>query len=329
MTGFRATLSNMRVDRLVAVLLLLQARGHVTAADVATELEISERTARRDLDALITAGLPVYSIRGRGGGWRLAGGGRTDLTGLTADEARALVLAVGTAAELGTSARAGLRKLQRALPDRLRASAATAAAVTIVDPAGWEGLRPRRPTTPPAHLDAVHRAAVEGMRIVIGYVDRAGSVSEREVDPHAVVNHGGTWYLLADTEHGRRTFRIDRVAAVTATGRPGDRPADYDAERAWREVVEQIDELRSPVEVDARVRDELLAPLRWLLGRRVVEVGEPDDDGWRPCRLRGQRPRSLANELAGFGGGVVVEGPVEVRDELARIARELADVYLP
>lgn len=65
----------MRADRLVAILLMLQARGHVTAAQVAEELEISERTARRDLDALGMAGLPIYSRQGRNGGWELAGGG--------------------------------------------------------------------------------------------------------------------------------------------------------------------------------------------------------------------------------------------------------------
>ena len=85
----------MRADRLVAVLLMLQARGRVTAAEVAEELEVSERTARRDLEALGTASLPVYSTQGRNGGWQLAGRGRTDLSGLTASEARALFLVAG------------------------------------------------------------------------------------------------------------------------------------------------------------------------------------------------------------------------------------------
>ena len=85
----------MRADRLVAILMLLQTRTQVTAAEVAAELEISERTARRDLEALGTAGLPVYSRQGRNGGWQLLGGARTDLSGLTAAEARALFLVAG------------------------------------------------------------------------------------------------------------------------------------------------------------------------------------------------------------------------------------------
>ena len=88
----------MRADRLVAVLLILQARGRVTAAELAEELEISERTARRDLEALAMAGIPVYSQAGRGGGWSLLGGSRTDLSGLTAAEARTLFLVAGPSA---------------------------------------------------------------------------------------------------------------------------------------------------------------------------------------------------------------------------------------
>ena len=99
----------MRADRLVAILLMLQARGQVTAAEVADELEVSERTARRDLDALGVAGLPIYSIQGRGGGWRLAGDGRTDLSGLTSHEARALFLVAGPSSGATPEVRAALR----------------------------------------------------------------------------------------------------------------------------------------------------------------------------------------------------------------------------
>src|SRR5205814_10533966 len=99
---------NMRADRLVAILMLLQTRGQVTAAEVAAELEVSERTARRDLDALGMAGLPIYSMQGRNGGWRLAGGGRTDLSGINAAEARALFLGAGPRTPATPQVEAGL-----------------------------------------------------------------------------------------------------------------------------------------------------------------------------------------------------------------------------
>src|SRR4051812_44797464 len=137
----------MRADRLVATLLLLQTRRRVTAADVAAELEVSERTARRDLEALSAAGIPVYAQPGRGGGWELVGGARTDLSGLTADEARALFQVAGPAAAATPELKAALRKLVRALPEPFRAGAETVASSVIVDPGGWG--RRRRPHRPP------------------------------------------------------------------------------------------------------------------------------------------------------------------------------------
>ena len=116
----------MRADRLIAILLMLQQRGQVTAGEVAAELEVSERTARRDLDALGVAGVPIYSSQGRGGGWRLAGGGRTDLSGLTAAESRALFLAAGPSSSASPQLQAALRKLVRALPEPFRIHAETA-----------------------------------------------------------------------------------------------------------------------------------------------------------------------------------------------------------
>src|SRR5438046_2818694 len=133
-------MEDMRADRLVAILMLLQTRGQVTAADVATELEISERTARRDLEALGMAGLPIYSRQGRNGGWQLAGGGRTDLSGLTAAEARALFLVAGPSSSATPDVKAALRKLVRALPEPLRAGAEAASIAVVVDPADWDQL---------------------------------------------------------------------------------------------------------------------------------------------------------------------------------------------
>src|SRR5436190_22283109 len=117
--------------------MLLQTRGQVTAAEVADELEVSERTARRDLDALGMAGLPIYSIQGRNGGWRLVGGGRTDLSGLTAAEARALFLVAGPSSSATPQVKAALRKLVRALPEQFRTHAEAASTAVVVDPPGW------------------------------------------------------------------------------------------------------------------------------------------------------------------------------------------------
>ncbi len=124
----------MRADRLVAALLVMQARGRVTAAELAAELEVSERTARRDLEALAVAGVPVYSQRGRGGGWTLVGGARIDLTGLTVHEIRALFTVAGALSGI-PELRSALRKLLRAIPAPLRPQAEAASrAVEVLEP---------------------------------------------------------------------------------------------------------------------------------------------------------------------------------------------------
>src|SRR5580765_155853 len=160
----------MRADRLVAILLLLQARGQVTAAEVAEELEVSERTARRDLEALGVAGLPIYSTQGRNGGWQLLGGARTDLSGLTAPEARALFLVAGPSSAATPEVKAALRKLVRALPESFRSQAEAASTAVVVDPADWGRPNHARPTPP--QLEAIQHAVIDGTQLTLGYVAR-------------------------------------------------------------------------------------------------------------------------------------------------------------
>ena len=210
----------MRADRLVATLLFLQARGRVTAAEVAAELEVSVKTARRDLEALSIAGIPVYSQAGRGGGWALVGGARTDLSGLTAAEARTLFLVAGPSSAVTPEAKAALRKLVRALPETFRAEAEKAASAIVLDPARWGG---KAPSTPP-HLEALQHAVIDGVQIRLGYTDARGSVTERTVHPLGLVSKGTTWYLVGDTDAGRRTFRVWRVRSVELTEEPAARP---------------------------------------------------------------------------------------------------------
>ncbi len=313
----------MRADRLVAVLLLLQARGKVTASEVAEELEISERTARRDLEALGMAGLPIYSTQGRGGGWQLLGGGRTDLSGLNADEVRALFSVVGPSSPT-PEVKAAVRKLVRALPERLRRQAERAQSSLLVDPAGWD--RPARRRFTPAHLDDVQRAVVQAVQISLGYVARDGTPSTRLVQPLGLAAKGTAWYLIANTEAGLRTFRVDRITAVEDTGQPFERPADFDLSETWRGITAEIDERRTPLKAEARADPEVVPWCRAVFGTRV-RIGPPSDDGRVQLELRGHGPRPLAFELAGFGDAVEVLGPPEVREELVAIGHALVTRY--
>lgn len=322
MTTFVRHTWRMRADRLVATLLLLQARGRVTAADVAAELEVSLKTARRDLEALALAGLPVYSQPGRGGGWQLLGDGRTDLSGLTAAEARALFLISGPSAAVTPEAKAALRKLMRALPAPFRATAEAAAAATVLDPASWGEIPP--PDTP--HVATLQRAVVERVQVWLAYRDHAGSDSERLVQPLGLVAKGDVWYLVADTERGRRTFRADRIRAVAPTDVPVVRPEGFDLAEAWRSITAAVEERRVRVRAVVHADASVLETLRMQFGADL-DVGERLADGRFAVMIGGASSWVIAERLAGWGKAIDVIGPVEVRRRLAEIGAELVAAH--
>ncbi|PTR42997.1 putative DNA-binding transcriptional regulator YafY [Rhodococcus sp. OK611] len=312
----------MRADRLVATLLLMQSRGRVTAAELADELEVSVATARRDLEALSAAGIPVYPQPGRGGGWALVGGARTDLSGLSSNEAQALFLLVGPAAAVSGEAKAALRKLVRALPQTFRAEAEAAAGATMIDPTRW-GERDRRR---PEMVNQLQSAVVRRRRVRLTYVNAARERSERLVDPWGLVDKDDTWYLIAGTERGRRTFRVDRIAEAETTDQPADRPDDFELADAWEEVVGKMEERRSTTWATVLIETRFVPILRDHFGRHCHPDGEADDGRTR-VRLAAPTPLDIARNLAGWGADVEVLEPRSVRDELARIGIELAGRY--
>ncbi len=293
----------MRADRLVAILLMLQARGRVTAAEVAAELEISERTARRDLDALGISGLPVYSQQGRNGGWALAGGGRTDLSGLSAAEARALFLVAGPSSSATPELRAALRKLVRALPPSFRTHAEAAAAAIVVDPSGWDERTDARGAPP--------------------FI----AATTRTVHPYGLAAKGAVWYLVAGTDRGLRTFRVDRIRGWRVTGDPVERPAGFDLRAAWQMVVDEVEARRAPLRAHIEAEPDVVPVLRTIFGTRV-QIGPANARGTVTVEVRGHHLRSLAGQLAGLGARIEVIAPAALRDEMATVARELAGVYL-
>jgi predicted DNA-binding transcriptional regulator YafY len=312
----------MRADRLVAVLLLMQARGQVTAAEVAGELEVSVATARRDLEALSTAGVPVRSQPGRGGGWSLVGGARTDLTGLTATEARALFLLAGPASPGTPAARSALRKLVRALPETFRADAEAAAHAVVVDPTRWgEDDRAR-----PELVDVLQDAVVRRREVQLEYEGRSHQHTQRPVDPWGLVDKDGVWYLVAGTANGQRTFRLDRITEATLTGNAADRPDDLDLARAWGQVVDEVEQRRSLTSAEVLIAARHLPVLRSQFGRHCESL-ETLDDGRVRVRVAAHLPVAIAETLAGWGAAVEVLAPESVRAELARLGSELVARY--
>ena len=314
----------MRADRLVATLLLMQARGRVTAAEVAAELEVSLATARRDLEALSTAGVPVYPQPGRGGGWSLVGGARTDLTGLTSTEARALFLLAGPAAAIAPPARSALRKLVRALPDTFRADAEAAADAVVIDSTRW-GERDR---ARPALVDMLQDAVVRRRKVSLEYENRGRQRTQRLVDPWGLVDKDDVWYLVAGTLKGQRTFRVDRIAEAVLTDLAAERPTDFALSREWERVVNEVEQRRSLLSATVLIPAPLLPVLLTQFGRHCKPL-ETRDDGRIRVRVAAHMAISIAETIAGWGATVEVLEPDSVKAELARIGSELVERYAP
>jgi len=232
---------------------------------------------------------------------------------------------VGPSSQATPEVRAALRKLTRAIPEPLRATAESASAAVVVDAAGWD-RPPAPPRRPPPFLGPCQQAVVEGEQVVLRYQSGEGVGTERVVHPLGLAVKGHTWYLLADTDDGRRTFRVDRVRGVERTGAPARRPESFDLAAAWRATVGAIDDLRTPVRARAAAHPGVLGVLRDILGTRLA-IGPPGPDGWPEVELRGHSVHALAGEIAGLGARVRVQDPAELRARLAALGVELAAAY--
>ena len=249
----------MRASRLLSLLLLLQTRGGMTAAQLADELEVSVRTVHRDVEALGAAGIPVYAERGPHGGIRLIDGYRTRLTGMTTEEADALFLSglPGAAAELGlgTVVASSRLKVLAALPVELRGRASRLLERFHLDAAGWF-----RPGDTVPWLATIAESVWEGMRIELEY-DRGDRSVRRVVDPLGIVLKAGNWYLVAAHEGQLRTYRVSRVLDVEATEDRSVRPDGFDLSAYWTESTAAYERDAPRIEVTLRARR---GASRWL-----------------------------------------------------------------
>jgi predicted DNA-binding transcriptional regulator YafY len=325
----------MRAARLIKMVLLLQSRPSMTAAELARELEVSERTVTRDAQALSEAGVPVYADRGRAGGYRLIGGYRTRLTGLARSEAEALFLSgvPGALREMGLedASSAARLKVSAALMPSVRDASRSAAQRFHLDAPNWF-KEPKAPELLPAVADAVW----DDRRIVARY-RRGESEVERELEPYGLVLKAGVWYLCARVAgHGSyRVYRIDRFTAVD----PGDerdgrfeRDEDFDLPAFWDERAEQFARSLLRAEVVVRVSPGGVRRLPYTVDPRSARealraADAPDGDGWVTLTLPVESEEVAHTQLAALGPEVEVLAPEELRARFADDAIRLAALY--
>ncbi|MEU5614631.1 helix-turn-helix transcriptional regulator [Streptomyces sparsogenes] len=328
----------MRAARLIRLVLLLQSRPSMTGAELARELEVSERTVTRDVAALSEAGVPVYADRGRAGGYRLVGGYRTRLTGLGRTEAEALFLSGVPAAlrgmGLADAASAARLKVSAALLPELRDASHTAAQRFHLDAPGW-WQEPETPELLPAVADAVW----DDRRITARYRRRDTEV-ERELEPYGLVLKAGVWYLAARAEGDFRVYRVDRFTSVEPSAAPGphgrfERLADFDLPAFWEERAAQFARSLLREEVVLRLTEEGARRLPYVTDRTAVReavaaagaAGGPDGQGRITVTLPVESLDVAYGQLLALGPEAEVLSPPELRQRFAAAAARAADLY--
>lgn len=319
----------MRASRLLAILMLLQTRGRMTAEALSAEFEVSVRTIYRDIDQLSAANVPVYADRGPNGGFALLEGYRTQLTGMTPAEAETLFLAglPGPAAELGLGGvlAAAQLKLTAALPERARASARRVAERVHLDPVGWF-----RSTEEARLLPTIAQAVLDERVLDVRYKMGSGAVGRR-LKPLGLVLKAGVWYLVAEVGTQTRTYRVAQMLEAALSEERFTRPRGFDLASAWSAAAQAYER---GVYRDRAVLRLSPAGLRRLeaLGAPVARAaaesaGAPDKTGWRQTTIPIESIDQAASELLRLGTEVEVLAPAPLRGRVADLAGAVARVY--
>ena len=302
----------MRADRLLSVLLLLQAHGKQTGRELAARLEVSQRTVHRDMEALSAAGVPVFALRGAGGGWRLDEQWRTQVPSLEEAELRALLMAqprvIGDA-RLAAAAERAIDKLLAALPTSLRERAASIRQRLYVDTTGWFGTAESL-----AALPIVQEAVARDRKLAIRYRRADRDKVDRVVDPLGLVAKGTVWYLVAHTPNGFRTYRVSRIEEATLLEAPCVRPPDFDLATHWKTSAELFrDSWRrfdATLRLDQRAADKVRT---WRMTDPRSPESVADENGWITLRMYFEDEEQARFVVLGFGPRAKVVEPPSLR----------------
>jgi predicted DNA-binding transcriptional regulator YafY len=320
----------MRADRLISILLLLQTRRNFSARQLARELEVSERTIYRDIEALSQAGIPVYTLRGPGGGVFLVENYRTSLTGMTNEQLQALfmlnipqpLVQLGA----GEALKAALLKLSAALPAARTREEELARQRFYLD---WES-QPAR-DNPVPFLETI-RQGVWGDRLIrLKYKPHFWAEVEQVVEPLGLIARGNAWHLACMHGDHLRAINIETILEAQLLEDGFTRPDDFNLAEFWRSWLVRADANRPIYLVKVHISPNLVHELpRWLgePGRRAVQnAGFADEKGWLTLDLSFETLEAARNRLLAFGGAVEVLEPEALRLSLADYARQTVEVY--
>jgi predicted DNA-binding transcriptional regulator YafY len=320
--------NQMRGDRLVSILLLLQSNGQMTAGELADKLEVSERTIYRDMDALSGTGIPVIAERGKNGGWSLLEDYQTDLTGLKESEIRALFVSHSAhlLEDLGLTrtSEEARNKLIASLPSTYRENAKDVWNRIHIDTRSW-----RRQKEKAASFEILKQAIWKENRLKISYQRADGETADRLVAPLGLVAKGDLWYLIAAKENGDiRNYRASRIHHAESTAETFKRPENFDLAEYWNSSTKAFIKNLPIYEVKVEAAPSIVSRLTFS-GRfaRILDIGTENKAGWVPATISFDTEGEAAAYLLGFADQVKVIEPAGLRSKIRQMAERTMTFY--
>ncbi|HKU78056.1 MAG TPA: YafY family protein [Pyrinomonadaceae bacterium] len=318
----------MRADRLLSIVLLLQAHQQMTSRDLASRLEVSERTIHRDMEALSGAGIPVVAARGLGGGWSLLGEYRTTLTGLTEAEIQSLFVTKPTKLladlHLEKAADGAQLKLLASLPSAFRQGAERARQRIHIDVSGWSKREEAVPFLP-----ILQEALWLERKLNIKY-ERGENCEpvDRVLSPLGLVAKGSVWYLVASVDESVRNYRVSRISHAEILDEPASIPRDFNLGDYWEQSATTFKSSVPKYLATFWVSPSVVLRLNFA-GRfaRVNETDETDARGWKKVHV-GFDVEEMACEYAvSFGPNLEVIEPLALREKVVAMTKATLEFY--
>jgi predicted DNA-binding transcriptional regulator YafY len=317
----------MRADRLLSILLLLQNKGKMTTKELAYELEVTERTIHRDMEALSIAGIPVIAERGKAGGWKLIDQYKTNLTGLKESEIMSLFISPSfqLLSDLGLSkdwydAR---QKMVAAMPNSFQKDSLEVWNRIHVDTSSW-----KQPTEKINSFKILQQSIWDERKLQIKYERADGEVIGRIINPLGLVAKGSTWYLIASSEEKIRNYRASRLLSVTLLDENFSRPVDFHLEKYWSDstqnFIKSLPKYAVSVEVSPSIQNRIKFTGRFV---QIDKIGSSGENGWIPISFCFDTEQEAIDYILGFGDQIRIIHPDSLKEKVYQMAERIVHFY--
>ncbi len=316
----------MRADRLINIMVFLQNRGKMTTKELADELEVSDRTILRDMDALSTVGIPVVAERGKWGGWRLLDNFRSELSTLTLEDMKALFVfpSKELLQDLGLSDSIDPRhRLLASLPVNHQADAQAMWDRIHIDVSTW-----RQSKEKVAAFETIQQAIWEDRKLKIYYEKADGNKVDRLIEPLGLVAKGNRWYLVASKNGELRNYRASRIHSAKLQMEKFERPAHFHLASYWEQSKDNFIRNLPAYDVEVEIAPSIIKRITFT-GKfvQVIKKESANEQGWLPAILRFNDKQEAIEYMLGFGDQMKIVSPEHLIDEVVSLAKRAITFY--